>query len=115
MPQAVDGENCRYNKKIHTGHTEISLLVTLMVGFTAGLDPILLKYYADTGVIHMIAISGLPLSLICQSCNSLPQHLQVYYIIFCFPPFHEMQENKCLPAALGAICFFSVSQTDSPS
>ena len=42
-----------------------SLLEALMVGFTDDLDPGLLKSYADSGVIHIIAISGLHLALIC--------------------------------------------------
>jgi competence protein ComEC len=37
-----------------------------MVGFTDDLDPLLLKSYADSGVIHIIAISGLHLALICE-------------------------------------------------
>jgi competence protein ComEC len=43
-----------------------SLLEALMVGFTDDLDPGLLKSYADSGVIHIIAISGLHLALICH-------------------------------------------------
>ena len=46
--------------------SENSLLEALMVGFTDDLDPELLKSYADTGVIHIIAISGLHLALICH-------------------------------------------------
>ena len=46
--------------------SENSLLEALMVGFTDDLDPVLLKSYADAGVIHIIAISGLHLALICQ-------------------------------------------------
>jgi competence protein ComEC len=46
--------------------SENSLLEALMVGFTDDLDPVLLKSYADTGVIHIIAISGLHLALICH-------------------------------------------------
>ena len=46
--------------------SENSLLEALMVGYTDDLDPVLLKSYADTGVIHIIAISGLHLALICQ-------------------------------------------------
>lgn len=42
-----------------------SLLEALMVGFTDDLDPDLLKSYANSGVIHIIAISGLHLALIC--------------------------------------------------
>jgi competence protein ComEC len=48
------------------GKSENSLLEALMVGFTDDLDPGLLKSYADTGVIHIIAISGLHLALICH-------------------------------------------------
>ena len=46
--------------------SENSLLEALMVGFTDDLDPVLLKSYADAGVMHIIAISGLHLALICQ-------------------------------------------------
>jgi competence protein ComEC len=46
--------------------SENGLLEALMVGFTEDLDPGLLKSYADTGVIHIIAISGLHLALICH-------------------------------------------------
>ena len=46
--------------------SEYSLLEALMLGFTADLEPVVLKYYADTGVIHIIAISGLHLALICH-------------------------------------------------
>jgi competence protein ComEC len=46
--------------------SENSLLEALLVGFTDDLDPVLLKSYADAGVIHIIAISGLHLVLICH-------------------------------------------------
>jgi competence protein ComEC len=53
-------------KKYVPDKSENSLLEALMVGFTDDLDPGLLKSYADTGVVHIIAISGLHLALICQ-------------------------------------------------
>jgi competence protein ComEC len=53
-------------KKYVPGKSENSLLEALMVGFTDDLDPGVLKSYADTGVIHIIAISGLHLALICH-------------------------------------------------
>ena len=53
-------------KRYVPSRSENSLLEALMVGFTDDLDPVLLKSYADTGVIHIIAISGLHLALICQ-------------------------------------------------
>ncbi|HEY4196861.1 MAG TPA: ComEC/Rec2 family competence protein, partial [Mucilaginibacter sp.] len=53
-------------KKYVPSKSENSLLEALMVGFTDDLDPLLLKSYADSGVIHIIAISGLHLALICE-------------------------------------------------
>jgi competence protein ComEC len=53
-------------KKYVPGKSENGLLEALMVGFTDDLDPGVLKSYADTGVIHIIAISGLHLALICH-------------------------------------------------
>ncbi len=51
-------------KKYVSGKSENSLLEAMMVGYTDDLDPGLLKSYADSGVIHIIAISGLHLALI---------------------------------------------------
>jgi competence protein ComEC len=48
------------------GKSEDGLLEALLVGFTEDLDPAIVKSYADTGVIHIIAISGLHLALICH-------------------------------------------------
>jgi competence protein ComEC len=53
-------------KKYIPGISENSLMEALMVGFTDDLDPGLLKSYADAGVMHIIAISGLHLALICH-------------------------------------------------
>jgi len=46
--------------------TESGFLEALLFGFTEDLDPDVLRSYADTGVVHIIAISGLHLALICQ-------------------------------------------------
>jgi competence protein ComEC len=46
--------------------SENGFLEALLFGYTEDLDPALMKSYADTGVIHIIAISGLHLALICQ-------------------------------------------------
>ena len=48
------------------GKSAYSLLEALLVGFTEDLEPALMKSYADTGVVHIIAISGMHLALICQ-------------------------------------------------
>jgi competence protein ComEC len=53
-------------KKKIPSKSESGLLEALMVGFTDDLDPELMKSYADSGVIHFIAISGLHLALICH-------------------------------------------------
>jgi competence protein ComEC len=46
--------------------SENGFLEALLFGYTEDLDPALMKSYTDTGVIHIIAISGLHLALICQ-------------------------------------------------
>jgi competence protein ComEC len=54
----------------HTLHRSLSdsasadLASTLLTGHRAALDPDLLRAYADTGVVHVIAISGLHLGMI---------------------------------------------------
>jgi competence protein ComEC len=55
------------------GTNEHSLLEALMVGFTDDLEPRVLKSYADTGIIHIIAISGLHLALICHILQIISQ------------------------------------------
>jgi competence protein ComEC len=56
----------------------------LMVGFTDDLNPDLLKTYADSGVIHIIAISGLHLALIfhllSQIFSPLPKNKSLQWI-----------------------------------
>jgi competence protein ComEC len=53
-------------KKFVPGASEQSLLEALMIGFTGDMAPEVLKSYADTGIVHIIAISGLHLALICH-------------------------------------------------
>jgi competence protein ComEC len=55
------------------GTIEHSLLEALMFGFTDDLEPGVLKSYADTGIIHIIAISGLHLALICHILQIISQ------------------------------------------
>jgi competence protein ComEC len=54
-----------------TGKSACSLLEALLLGFTEDLEPALMKSYADTGVVHIIAISGMHLALICQILQAL--------------------------------------------
>ena len=46
--------------------SENGFLEALLFGYTEDLDPSLMKSYANTGAVHIIAISGLHLTLICQ-------------------------------------------------
>jgi competence protein ComEC len=46
--------------------SEYGFLEALLFGYTEDLDPSLMKSYANTGAVHIIAISGLHLTLICQ-------------------------------------------------
>lgn len=53
-------------KKYIGGKPEYGLLEALLVGYTEDLDRSILSSYSDSGVIHIIAISGLHLALICH-------------------------------------------------
>jgi competence protein ComEC len=53
-------------KKQIPDKSESGFLEALLFGYTDDLDPSLMKSYSDTGVIHIIAISGLHLALIFQ-------------------------------------------------
>jgi competence protein ComEC len=48
------------------GATQTGLMEALLIGYTEDLDRSLLQAYSDTGVVHIIAISGLHLALIYQ-------------------------------------------------
>jgi competence protein ComEC len=56
--------------------TENGLLEALMIGYTEDLDRALLQSYADTGVVHIIAISGLHLALIYQVLQLLLKRMK---------------------------------------
>ena len=49
-----------------SGEAETGLMEALMIGYTEDLDRSLMQSYSDTGVVHIIAISGLHLALIYQ-------------------------------------------------
>jgi len=96
--------------------SENSLLEALLVGFTDDLDPALLKSYADTGVIHIIAISGLHLALICQILQlSLQkaggkkslQWIKLIVIITCLWGYSLL--SGASPSVIRAAAMFSLS------
>ncbi len=79
-------------KKYVPDKSQNGLLEALLVGFTEDLDPLLLKSYADSGVVHIIAISGLHLALICQMLQLILKKtgkkksgswIKLFVILFC--------------------------------
>jgi len=51
-------------KKINTGKDELGIAEALLIGYTNDLDKDLVQAYSNTGVVHIIAISGMHLGLI---------------------------------------------------
>jgi competence protein ComEC len=51
-------------KNIHTGKDELAIAEALLIGYTNDLDKDLVQAYSNTGVVHIIAISGMHLALI---------------------------------------------------
>ena len=96
--------------------SENSLLEALMVGFTDDLDPVLLKSYADTGVIHIIAISGLHLALIChflqivlsqKGQNKYARWIKLLVMIFCLWSYSLL--SGASPSVIRAAGMFSIT------
>ena len=67
----------RIIKQYIPGKEENSLLEALMIGYTEDLDRELVQSYSNTGVVHIIAISGLHLTLIYQILQLLLQKINV--------------------------------------
>lgn len=51
-------------KNINTGKDELGIAEALLIGYTNDLDKDLVQAYSNTGVVHIIAISGMHLALI---------------------------------------------------
>lgn len=51
-------------KNINTGKDEMGIAQALLIGYTNDLDKDLVQAYSNTGVVHIIAISGMHLALI---------------------------------------------------
>ncbi len=103
-------------KKYVPSKSENGLLEALMVGFTDDLDPVLLKSYADTGVIHIIAISGLHLALICQFLqiilfqkgkNKSGRWIKLFVMISCLWGYSLL--SGASPSVIRAAGMFSLS------
>jgi competence protein ComEC len=103
-------------KRYIPSKSENSLLEALMVGFTDDLDPVLLKSYADTGVIHIIAISGLHLALICQFLqiillqkrqNKTGRWIKLFVMIICLWSYSLL--SGASPSVIRAAGMFSLA------
>jgi competence protein ComEC len=97
------------------GKSENSLLEALLVGFTDDMDPALLKAFADTGVIHIIAISGLHLALICHLLQLLFKQLGrnnagrwIKYILIIFCLWGYSLFSGASPSVIRAAMMFSL-------
>jgi competence protein ComEC len=92
-------------KQYIPGKEENGLLEALMIGYTNDLDRELIQSYSNTGVVHIIAISGLHLTLIYQILQLLLQRIK------------GQKSGKWIKLGLllGALWSFSLLSGASPS
>lgn len=90
---------------IHTGKDELAIAEALLIGYTNDLDKDLVQAYSNTGVVHIIAISGMHLALIYV--------LLVW--IFATIPFVNRSKILQLLLILGCLWLFSILTGASPS
>ncbi|MEO6542351.1 MAG: ComEC/Rec2 family competence protein, partial [Ferruginibacter sp.] len=90
---------------IHTGKDELAIAEALLIGYTHDLDKDLVQAYSNTGVVHIIAISGMHLALIYV--------LLVW--IFTKIPFVNRSKILQLLLILGSLWLFSILTGASPS
>ena len=69
---------CGILKKYIPGSIESGLAEALLVGYKEDLDKELLQVYSNTGVVHVIAISGLHLGILYIICKGLLSFLPVF-------------------------------------
>ncbi|HEX2683358.1 MAG TPA: ComEC/Rec2 family competence protein, partial [Ferruginibacter sp.] len=90
---------------IRTGNDELAIAEALLIGYTNDLDKDLVQAYSNTGVVHIIAISGMHLGLIYV--------LLVW--IFGRIPFIRRSNLLQLIFILGCLWLFSILTGASPS
>jgi competence protein ComEC len=96
------------------GKTELGIAEALLIGYTVDLDRDLLQAYSNTGVVHIIAISGMHLALIYVLLTSLFQRIpllnrsvtsQVILVLTCLWLFSFL--TGASPSVLRAAVMFS--------
>ena len=92
-------------QSISSGNDELGIAEALLIGYTNDLDKDLVQAYSNTGVVHIIAISGMHLALIYV--------LLVW--IFARVPIVKNSQLLQLILILSCLWFFSVLTGASPS
>lgn len=92
-------------KTIHTGKDELGITQALLIGYTNDLDKDLVQAYSNTGVVHIIAISGMHLGLI------------YVLLLWIFAKIPLVNRSKLLQLGLilGCLWLFAILTGASPS
>ena len=92
-------------KNINTGKDELGIAEALLIGYTNDLDKDLVQAYSNTGVVHIIAISGMHLALI------------YVLLVWIFAKIPLINKSKLLQVVLILSCLwlFSILTGASPS
>ncbi|MBK8785751.1 MAG: ComEC/Rec2 family competence protein [Chitinophagaceae bacterium] len=92
-------------KSISTGKDELGIAEALLIGYTNDLDKDLVQAYSNTGVVHIIAISGMHLALI------------YLLLVWVFAKIPLINKSKLLQLVLILSCLwlFSILTGASPS
>lgn len=92
-------------KSVSTGKDELGIAEALLIGYTNDLDKDLVQAYSNTGVVHIIAISGM--------------HLALIYIllvwVFAKVPLINKSKSLQLILILACLWMFSILTGASPS
>ena len=84
-------------KNISSGKDELGIAEALLIGYTNDLDKDLVQAYSNTGVVHIIAISGMHLALIYGM------------LVFVFARIPVIKKSKWLQAVLILSCLWIFS------
>ncbi len=92
-------------KNVSTGKDELGIAEALLIGYTNDLDKDLVQAYSNTGVVHIIAISGMHLALI------------YVLLVWLFAKIPVINKSKWMQLVLILACLwlFSILTGASPS